>query len=185
MINKLRTLQNALLLEKKAGKDISAMETEIEEIKKSMDAGDFPTASKNIKKIEEQIASTVSSALPQAELDVIAKTLKDAISLHINVSEAKSFFDEAQMAIDLDDDEKASELAKKAGESLTRILPGYIASEMRKAKVTLREIKMMNVDITQPVNILKEANNYVKEGDYCEALSSIKDFKNFVNKSKQ
>ena len=89
------------------------------------------------------------------------------------------------MAIDLDDDEKASELAKKAGESLTRILPGYIASEMRKAKVTLREIKMMNVDITQPVNILKEANNYVKEGDYCEALSSIKDFKNFVNKSKQ
>jgi len=185
MINKLRTLQNVVLLEKKSGKDVSAIETEIDGIKKSMDAGDFNTASESIKKIESQMASTVSSALPQAELEIISKTLEDANVLHVNVDEAKSLFEEAKMAVDLDDNEKASELIKKASENLTRILPGYIASEMRKAKVTLREIKMMNVDITQPVNILKEANNYVRDGDYCEALSSIKDFKDFVSQSEQ
>lgn len=185
MINKLRTLQNAVLLEKKSGNDVSAMESSIEEIKKSMEAGDFHAANNSIKQIESQMASSVSSALPQAELEVIGKTLDDATALHINIDEAKSLYDEAKMAVDLDDNEKASELAKKAGESLTRILPGYIASEMRKAKVTLREIKMMNVDITQPVNILKEANNSVKDGDYCEALSSIKEFKDFVTQSKQ
>ena len=184
MINKLRTLQNAMLLEKKAGKDVSAMESNIEEIKKSMDAGDFHAANISIKEIESQMASSVSSALPQAELEIIGKTIEDAVTLHINISEAKSLYDEAKMAVDLDDNEKASELAKKASENLTRVLPGYIASEMRKAKVALREIKMMNVDISQPVNILKEVNNYVKDGDYCEALSSIKDFKDFVNQSK-
>ena len=185
MINKLRTLQNAVRLEKKAGKDISAMESDIEEIKKSMDAGDFYTASDSIKRIESQVASSVSSALPQAELEVIGKTLEDAVALRINIDEAKFLYDEAKMAVDQENNEKASELAKKAGESLTRILPGYIASEMRKAKVTLRELKMMNVDISQPVNILKETNNYVKDGDYCEALSSIKEFKDSVSQSEQ
>ena len=185
MVNKLRTFQNAIAMERKTGKDVSVLEMAVENIKKSMDAGDFQTASDEMKKIEGQMASTVSTSLPKAELEIIGKTLEDAMALHVNVDEAKSLFDEANVSIDLDDNERASEMAKKATESLTRILPGYIAGEMRKAKITLREIKMMNVDITGPVNILKEANNYVREGDYCEALSSIKDFKDFIAESKQ
>ncbi len=185
MINKLRTFQNAIALEKKSGKDVSVFEAGIEGIKKSLEAGDFLTATEDMKKIEGQMVSTASASLPQAELEVISKTLEDATALHVNVDEAKSLFEEAKIAIDLDDNERASEMARKATDALTKILPGYIASEMRKAKITLREIKMMNVDITQPVNILKEANNSVRDGDYCEALSSIKNFKDFINQSKQ
>ncbi|MCK5310179.1 MAG: hypothetical protein KAJ64_05980, partial [Thermoplasmata archaeon] len=185
MINKLRAFQNAIALEKKAGVDVSVLEMSVENIKKSMDASDFHTAKDEMKKMESQMASSTSSSLPKAELELIGKTLDDAMALHVNVAEAKSLFDEAKVSIDLDDNERASEMAKKATESLTRVLPGYIASEMRKAKITLREIKMMNVDITQPVNILKDANNSVREGDYCEALSSIKDFKDFISQAKQ
>ena len=157
----------------------------VEKIKTSMHAGDVQTASEERTKIESQMASTASTSLPKAELEIIGKTLEDAMALHVNVDEAKSLFDEANVSIDLDDNERASEMAKKATESLTRVLPGYIAGEMRKAKITLREIKMMNVDISGPVDILKEANNYVREGDYCEALSSIKDFKDLVDQSKK
>jgi len=101
------------------------------------------------------------------------------------VSEAKSLYDEAKNAAVKNDSQASIQLTAKAQESLNKILPNYISNEMRKAKLTLRDIKMMNVDISQPVQMLKDANDHVMHGDYCTALAHIKAFKEYVQKAQE
>jgi RNA polymerase subunit RPABC4/transcription elongation factor Spt4 len=185
MLTKLRTLETALSLEKKAGKNVSLLEHALDDIKKSMEIADFQIASDEMKKLEEQMLSSSTSKISQVELDTISCALIDAESLHLNVSDAKSLYNAAINANAQNDAQKSSMLSKQASESLNKLLPSFIASEMRKAKITLREIKMMNVDITAPVNLLKEANDHVLHGDYCAALGSIKKFKDFISKAQE
>jgi hypothetical protein len=185
MLTKLRTLETALSLEKKAGKNVAILEHTIDDIKKSMEIGDFQIVSDEMKKLEEQMMKSSTSKISQVELDTISCALIDAESLHLNVSEAKSLYNAAIDAGAQNDTQKSSMLSKQAAESLNKLLPSFIASEMRKAKITLREIKMMNVDINAPVNLLKEANDNVLRGDYCAALGSIKKFKDFVSKAQE
>jgi len=183
ILAKLRTLETALSLEKKAGKNVAGMEQTLENIKKSMEIGDFQIASDEMKKLEVQMLNSSTSKISQVELDTISCALIDAESLHLNVSEVKSLYNAALNASAQNDAQKSSQLSKQASESLNKLLPSFIATEMRKAKITLREIKMMNVDINAPVTFLKETNDHVLNGDFCAALGSIKKFKDFVNKA--
>jgi hypothetical protein len=181
MLTKLRTIETALSLEKKAGKNVAAQEKDIDDVKRSMEASDFESASDTMKRLEQEMTNVSSAKLSEVELDHVANAIADTEALHLNVSEAKALHAEAASVADTDP-ARSSQLSKQASEVLNRILPNYIAGEMRKAKVTLREIKLMNVDITAPVNILKVANDRVLSGDYCAALGSIREFKEFVNK---
>ena len=181
ILSKLRTIETALSIEKKSGRDVSATEHSISEIRKSMEMTDFQTASDTLKKVEEEMMKSSTTNISQVELESVSCALVDAEYLHLNVSEARSLFDIAAQA--KDDPLKSSQHSKQATEVLNRILPSYIASEMRKAKITLREIKMMNVDISNPVNLLKEANDHVLNGDYCAALGAVRKFREFVDRA--
>lgn len=183
LLQKTRTLDMALSIDRKSGRDVTALEHSITEIKKSMEASDFQIAYIEIKKVETQISSSPTATMSQVEIEAIGRALSDADYLNLNVSEAKSLYQSALKAIESNDGKNSTLMSKQAMDSLNRQLPSFIASEMRKAKVTLREIKMMNVDITSPVNQLKEANDYVLQGDYCAALGAIRKFREFVDKA--
>jgi hypothetical protein len=181
-ITKIRTLETALSLEKKSGKDVKELETSLNDARKSLDAGNFQQASNSLKNIEEVMMRTSSGKISQVEMETVSCALDNAEFLKLNVSEAKALYEEATNA---SDPQKSIHLTKQATESLNKVLPPFIAGEMRTAKVTLREIKMMNVDITAPVQMLKEANDDVLRGDYCSALSHIKKFKEYVQNVEQ
>ncbi len=180
--SKIRTLETALSLEKKSGKDVKELESRLNDARKELEAGDFKHSSETLKSLEELMMRTSSGKISQVEMDTVSCALDNAKFLRLNVSEAKAFYDDARVA---DDPQKSIQLTKQATESLNKILPPYIAGEMRTAKITLREIKMMNVDITAPVQMLKEANDDVLRGDYCSALSHIKRFKEYVQNVEQ
>jgi hypothetical protein len=185
MLSKLRTLEPALSLEKKSGKNTSTMERALAESRRSIEVSDFQSASDAMTGVEGQLLSTSTANISQVELEAVSCAIADADALHLNVSEARTFYNAAAQANSEKDLKKSSQLSKQATDVLNRILPSYIAAEMRKAKVTLREIKMMNVDISNPVSILKETNDHVLTGNYCAALGSIKKFKDFVEKAQQ
>jgi len=185
MLSKLRTLETALSLEKKSGKDITSMERALNESRKSIEVADFQSAVDAMQGVESQLLSTSTANISQVELEAVSCAIADADALHLNVSEAKTLYNAAMQANAQKDAQRSSQLSKQATDALNRVLPSYIAAEMRKAKVTLREIKMMNVDISNPVNILKEANDHVLTGNYCAALGAIKRFKDFVDRAQQ
>ena len=179
---KVKTLTSAVSLGKKAGKDVSTIDRILTDIRKSIEAKDFITAANDIKRAEKLVEGVSAATLPKAELSTLEKTIEDATSLHVNISEARGLYEKAKNAAEDNDNETVMRLTKEINDSLMKVLPAYIASEMRKAKISLREVKMMNIDITKPVEILKKANSHVRDGDYGEALHSIKDFKEFLTK---
>ncbi len=185
MLSKLRTLETALSLERKSGKDTSPQERAISESRKSIDVADFQSAIDTMKRLENHLLSTSTANLSQVELESVSCAMADADALHLNVGEAKALYNAAVQANAQKDSQKLAQYSKQATEVLNKVLPPYISAEMRKAKVTLREIKMMNVDISSPVNLLKEANDHVLSGNYCAALGSIKKFKDFVDRAQQ
>jgi RNA polymerase subunit RPABC4/transcription elongation factor Spt4 len=184
MTAKLRTLESAVGLERKAGKPVAALDALAEDIRKTMEVGDFQHAWDLLKKLEEDIMRSSSGKLSQVELDTIAKAVSDAEALSLKTSEARTFLEEARAAIEAKDAQRSSQFAKQAMESLNKVLPQFVAGEIRKAKVTLRDIKMMNVDISTPVGILKEANDLVLKGDNCAALAAVRRFRDMVDRIK-
>jgi hypothetical protein len=183
IMGKQRTFSSAVSLARKGGKDTTGIERVLDSIKKAVEADDYHTAMSEAKRAENVVESlSGATAITQVEIEVIERTIQDALALNVNVAKAQSLYEEAKIATANKDREKVSVLTKEINESLMKILPRYIAKEMREAKSDLRDIKMMNIDITKPVDILKKANNSVKDGDYSAALHSIKEFKEFVDK---
>jgi predicted negative regulator of RcsB-dependent stress response len=178
-------MESALVLEQKAGKDVRSQQASLTEAKNSLEANDFTAASGALKILEASMMKTSSSTMTAAELDTISCAIQNSDFLRLDIGEAKSLYEKAKVAASQNDSQNSLQLTKQAMESLNRILPSYIAGEMRKAKVSLREIKLMNVDIAAPVQMLKEANDHVSKGDYCSALAHIKSFKEFVQKASQ
>lgn len=186
IMGKHRTFNSAVSLAKKGGKDTSSIERILSNIKKSVEANDYSTAMGEVRRAEGLVESLsgASAIITQAEIGSIERTIRDALSMNVNVSKAQDLFEEMKKAVEKKDSDKVNELTREINESLMKILPRFIAKEMRDAKAELREIKMMNVDISKPVEILKQANNSVQDGDYSSALHAIKDFKDFIGKMK-
>lgn len=182
-MTKHRTLTNTLSLARKGGKDITNIERILDNIRKCVGADDYLTALSELKRAEEMAEGlSGGTVLSEVEVDVIARILEDAMLLNVNVSEAKTLFEQVKRASETRDTARISSLSRDINDSLMKILPRYIANEMRKAKADLRDIKMMNVDISHPVDILKRANDSVRDGDYGTALHAMKEFKDFLGK---
>jgi len=113
----------------------------------------------------------------QKGLSSIKLIIEDAAALRIDLGEGRTLYDDCLKATVRRDWDTAKMLSEQCGEHFNKILPAYIANEMRKAKTKLLEVKMMNVSISKPVGHLKEANNQIKDGDYGAALHSIRQFR--------
>lgn len=186
ILGKHRTFYSAVSLAKKGGKDTSSIERLLDNIKKSVEANDYSNAVGEVRRAEGMVEglSGASAIITQAEIGAIERTIRDALSLNVNVSKAQDLLGDVKKAAEKDDEAKVTELTREINESLMKILPRFIAKEMRDAKADLREVKMMNIDIGKPVEILKKANNSVQDGDYSAALHAIKEFKDFMGKMK-
>ncbi|MCK4758385.1 MAG: hypothetical protein KAS67_08035, partial [Thermoplasmata archaeon] len=156
----------------------------IVKIKECLEADDYDSALIEIETTDTMLKETVGEELLDAktELKMIEATIKDAKVLSIELGSALALYEEAQKAADKGDWSSAALYSKQAMDSLNEILPSHIASQMKKAKTSLLEIKMMNIDITQPVEFLKSANIAVKEGKYHDALHCVRQFKDHLDK---
>jgi hypothetical protein len=113
----------------------------------------------------------------QKGLGAIKQVVDDAGVLRIDLGDGRTLYEDCLKATVRKDWDTAKMLAEQCDEHFKKILPAYIANEMRKAKTKLLEVKMMNVSITKPVGYLKDANVSIKNNNYGAALHSIRLFK--------
>ncbi len=156
----------------------------IETIKASISIHDFESALSEIERTEGMLKSSVGEDVLDAktELKKMMITIDDAKVLNIELGEALAFYNEGKTAAELEDWSSAATYAKQAQESLNEILPAHISTSMKKAKTSLLEIKMMNIDISQPVEFLKSANVALKDGEYGKALHCVREFRDYLEK---
>ena len=156
----------------------------IVKIKGCLEACDYDSALIEIETTDSMLKETVGEELLDAktELKLIDVTIGDAKVLSIELGSALALYEEARKAADKGDWSSAALYSKQAMDSLNEILPSHISSQMKKAKTSLLEIKMMNIDISQPVEFLKSANIAVKEGKYLDALHCVRQFKDHLDK---
>jgi hypothetical protein len=184
-MGKHRTLTTAASIAKKGGQNVVEIQRVLDNVKKSVDDSDFQAANSELKRVEDMVESlSGTTTITQVKIESISGIIEDALALGVNIAEAKDLYEKATKASEEGNALTVTTLTKEINDKLMKILPRYIANEMRRAKSDLREIKMMNVDISKPVDILKVANNAVKDGDYGSALHSIKEFKDFIEKIK-
>ncbi|MBI5001045.1 MAG: hypothetical protein HZB92_05905 [Euryarchaeota archaeon] len=110
-------------------------------------------------------------------LDGLKAVLEDGSALRLALTEIRSLYEDGMKAASRKDWDTAKMLVDQGKAEMVKILPGFIATEMRKAKARLLEVKMMNLDIAKPIGHLKEANAAVKAEDYGTALHNIRLFR--------
>jgi len=184
-MGKHRTMVTATSIAKKGGQDVTEIQKVLENVRKSVEVSDFQAANSELKRAEVMVETlSGKSTITQVKIESISGIIEDALALGVNIAESKDLYERATEASEAGDVATVTSLAKDINDKLMKILPRYIANEMRRAKSDLREIKMMNVDISKPVDILKVANNAVKDGDYGSALHAIREFKELIEKIK-
>jgi hypothetical protein len=113
----------------------------------------------------------------QKGLSSIKTIVDDAAALRIDLGEGRTIYEECLKATVRKDWDTAKMLADQCTEQFNKVLPAYIANEIRKAKTKLLEVKMMNISITKPVSHLKEANDHQKNGNFGAALHAVRQFR--------
>ncbi len=184
MEEKVQTLKIKVDEAATSGQTSPIIPTSMAKIQEAMSAYDFDTVLTEVEKIDSLLKETVGEDVLDAK-SVIRKmgmTMEDAHAMNIEMGEALSLYNEAKKAADKEDWNSAAIFAKQAQDSLNEILPVHINTAMKKAKTSLLEIKMMNIDIAQPVEFLKKANIAMKDRNYPEALHSVKEFKDYLDK---
>ncbi len=181
---KLNSLTSKIEEVKKTGQSVSDAEENLPKIRKHLKADDFEFALNEIEATEGLLVDAVGEDFIDAkgELKKVENAIEDAGVLNLKIEEAKKLYTEAKNAAELEDWNSVSLYSKQSMEHLMKDLPSHISSEMRKAKSSLLEIKMMNISITEPVEFLKQANISIKQGSYLSALHSIRKFKDFIDK---
>ena len=58
-----------------------------------------------------------------------------------------------------------------------RELPEHLNKVIKSAKPTLLKAKMLGVDISKPIQLVKEAKISIKSGDFMEAIRAIGEYR--------
>ncbi|MEW5936435.1 MAG: hypothetical protein AB1665_01270, partial [Candidatus Thermoplasmatota archaeon] len=150
----------------------------LDEMRKAVAEAQWADALMALQDTQEAIKSAASDFIEARKgLEALKKVLEDARALHLEMGELASFHEEGTKAITRRDWDTAKMFVEQAQEEMRKTLPSFIAAEMRKAKTKLIEVKMMNLDVAEPVRHLMEANRLIKEENYGEALHQLRLFR--------
>lgn len=169
---------------RKEGSPIAIVDAAIPNIDAALKTEKFEKALEELEKAERAITDSLGEDFVDAksQFSTMEAAIKDAEALSMDIGDAHKLYTEAKQAVELEDWNSVLQYSKQGLDSLSNTLPDKIAGEMKRAKSKLLEIKMQNINITQPVEYLKQANAALRDGKYTSALHAIREFNEYLNK---
>ncbi len=119
--------------------------------------------------------SEAHSAIQAAE-----QFINELAELRVAVDGFREILTQGKEALEMGDWETASQLALSAQHRATESLRKGINDEMKRGRQIVMELKMKGRDVSEPIDILKQASAWAKEEGYAEAMRSLKLFRKQV-----
>ena len=165
------------------GGDIARASTYVQEIVRARSSGDVEAAYVYVEKVRNELLPiTGRYNESKKKFSAMKELIGNAELFIVDTKEARSLMVDASKALDLKDFDKLDMLIRTTQDKLYKAIPPRMNEEMRKAKDELLDAKMRNVNIAPMITILKSATNLMKAGDYAQALSEMREFRELMKK---
>ncbi|HEX9907951.1 MAG TPA: zinc ribbon domain-containing protein [Thermoplasmata archaeon] len=176
-------INDELNVAREFGGDVSRAATYMQEVARARNAGDFEAAYVYIDKIKNELQPITGRYNDyRARLASLKDMIADCEYFIVDTKEARSQLVEATKALDGRDFDRTDSLLKAATERLNKVIPARMNEELQKAKDALINAKASNVNITPMITVLKSATNYMKSGDFGQALKEMREFRDIMKK---
>jgi RNA polymerase subunit RPABC4/transcription elongation factor Spt4 len=177
-------LNDEIKVAREFGGDISRPTTYIQEVARARAAGDVEAAYVYADKVSKELLPITGR---YNEFKKKLADLKDLIAdceiFIVDTKEARRLLVDANRAFEQKEFDKVDSHIKAATDSLYKTIPIRMNEEMNKAKESLRDAKVRNVNITPMLTTLKSSVNLLKSGDYAQAIKEMREFKEMMKKA--
>ena len=177
-------LNDEIKIAREFGGDISRPTTYIQEVARARAAGDVEAAYVYADKVSKELLPITGR---YNEFKKKLANLKDLIAdcevFIVDTKEARRLLVDATRAFEQKEFDKVDSHIKAATDSLYKTIPARMNEEMNKAKESLRDAKVRNVNITPMLTTLKSSVNLLKSGDYAQAIPEMREFREMMKKA--
>jgi len=166
------------------GGDISRPTTYIQEVARARAAGDVEAAYVYAEKVSKELLPITGRYNEfKKKLANLKDLIVDCEVFIVDTKEARRLLVDATRAFEQKEFDKVESHIKAANDSLYKTIPVRLNEEMNKAKETLRDAKVRNVNIAPMLTTLKSSVNMLKSGDYAHAIKEMREFREMMKKA--
>ena len=166
------------------GGDISRPTTYIQEVARARAAGDVEAAYVYADKVSKELLPITGRYNEfKKKLANLKDLIVDCEVFIVDTKEARRLLVDATRAFEQKEFDKVDSHIKAATDSLYKTIPVRMNEEMNKAKESLRDAKVRNVNITPMLTTLKSSVNMLKSGDYAHAIKEMREFREMMKKA--
>jgi RNA polymerase subunit RPABC4/transcription elongation factor Spt4 len=177
-------LNDEIKVAREFGGDISRPTTYIQEVARARAAGDVEAAYVYAEKVSKELLPITGRYNEfKKKLADLKDLIVDCEVFIVDTKEARRLLVDATRAFEQKEFDKVDSHIKAANESLYKTIPVRMNEEMNKAKESLRDAKVRNVNITPMLTTLKSSVNMLKSGDYAQAIREMREFKEMMKKA--
>lgn len=178
---RLEILQGELSSHRSQGRPYPVAEALVQDSIQAVTQGQLAVSLEKLQLAEDDISSRTSGQ-GEAHYSISAAEhfIGEVDELSIGMPGAHEVLRQGRDALRAGDYETASRLAGSAKERAMEGLKKGIAEEMRRAREVVIELKMRGLDVSGPINILKQASACTREESFAEAMRYLKLFKQQV-----
>jgi RNA polymerase subunit RPABC4/transcription elongation factor Spt4 len=177
-------LNDEIKVAREFGGDISRPTTYIQEVARARAAGDVEAAYVYADKVSKELLPITGRYNEfKKKLADLKDLIVDCEVFIVDTKEARRLLVDANRAFEQKEFDKVDSHIKAATDSLYKAIPVRMNEEMNKAKESLRDAKVRNVNITPMLTTLKSSVNMLKSGDYAQAIKEMREFKEMMKKA--
>jgi len=154
-----------------------------EKVEKLMEKGDYEKILDIIEEVEENIESQkeIKKDLTE-EVSKMERIIGHSENLDFEMNDVKALLKEVEENIEEKNWSEARDELEICENKVKDKLLDYLKGEIKNAKKKLREVKNDDFDITEPIDLLKDANQARKEKQLEKSFEALKNYKQKMEK---
>jgi hypothetical protein len=166
--------QSMVVLARNSGEDVAGCETLLEQARKAIDSQDYSSAFSRLKECMDSVGSGLSSQV-EALLDEAKGYQITAKELGAEVTRIEELIKRADEDIQKNKLESALSSARLSKSEAEKTLNRAVGDYIQKQELTIQEAEKIQANTDRAVEILNISRLALKNGNYGDAISSVKE----------
>ncbi len=168
------TAQSMIVLARNSGEDMTSSEGLLENAREYMNNQDYPAALDNIKQCISGLNTGIHAQIDEM-MDEARGFLISAKELDADVSKIEELLAKIELELETSEFEKALSTSRLCKSEAEKTLSISISSNIENRLTDIEKAETIKADTDKANEIINRARNALKNGNYIEALSALKD----------
>ncbi|MEF8835625.1 MAG: hypothetical protein V5A76_05670 [Candidatus Thermoplasmatota archaeon] len=170
-------------MKEESDEDLFEKEFPFEEVEELMDERDYEKILGLIEEVEKNMEKQKETKEDLAEdISKFENIINSSENLDFDMKEVRDLLEDAEDKMEEENWSGAREYIKSCESTVKQKLLDFLKGEIKRAKKKLRDVDNEDVDVTKPIDFLKDANRARKENQLEKSFETLEDYKEEMEK---